>query len=72
MQRYLNLGGNSSVRAYFIGNDFIDVQFVKGNSYRYSYRTAGIDKVEQMKKLAQQGYGLNTYIKCYANNDYEK
>ncbi len=72
MQRYLNLGGNSNVIAYLIGNDFIDVQFAVGHPYKYSYRSAGVDKVEQMKRLAQQGYGLNAYIKRYANYDYEK
>ena len=48
MEEYLNLGGNSNVKAYSIGQDYIDVVFGRGARYRYSYRSAGIDKVEQM------------------------
>ncbi len=72
MQLYKNLGGNSNVRAFFIGEDYIDVQFNGGSIYRYSYRSAGKDKVEQMKKLAVQGCGLNSYIMRNARKDYEK
>ena len=45
MEQYLNLGGNSNVKAYSIGQDYIDVVFGRGARYRYSYRSAGIDKV---------------------------
>lgn len=72
MQRYENRGGNSNVIAFTIGIDFIDVQFGGGRIYRYSYRSAGADKVEKMKELANQGVGLNSYVKRFANNDYEK
>lgn len=72
MQRYENRGGNSNVIAYAIGADFIDVQFGGGRTYRYSYRSAGSDKVEKMKELAKQGVGLNSYIMRFARKDYEK
>jgi hypothetical protein len=72
MEQYLNLGGNSNVKAYSIGQDYIDVVFGRGARYRYSYRSAGIDKVEQMKMLARKGVGLNSYIMRYAKMDYEK
>lgn len=72
MEQYLNLGGNSNVKAYSIGQDYIDVVFGRGAHYRYSYRSAGIDKVEQMKMLAKKGVGLNSYIMRYAKMDYEK
>ena len=72
MQRYKNLGGNSNVIAYLKGKDYIDVQFGTGKIYRYSYRSAGASKVEQMKILADQGRGLNSYIMRYARNDYER
>ncbi len=71
MQRYENKGGNSNVTAYTIGLDFIDVQFGGGRIYRYSYMSAGSDKVEKMKELAKQGVGLNSYIMRYARQDYE-
>lgn len=72
MQTYKNLGGNSNVRLYEIGKDFLDVKFGQGKVYRYSYQSAGMDKVEQMKKLAIQGYGLNSYIMRFAKMDYVK
>ena len=72
MEQYLNLNGNSNVKEYSIGQVYIDVVFGKGVRYRYSYRSAGIDKVEQMKILAKNGVGLNSYIMRYARMDYEK
>ena len=71
MMLYKNLGGNSGIRAYLTGTDRIDVQFDSGKIYRYSYRSAGRDKVEQMKKLAVQGQGLNSYITKNVRKDYE-
>ncbi len=72
MEQYLNLGGNSNVKAYLIGQDYIDVVFGRGSLYRYSYKSAGKDKVEHMKMLARKGVGLNSYIMRYAKMDYEK
>ena len=72
MQQYKNLGGNSNVIAFSIGEDYIDVQFATGKPYRYSFRSAGKDKVEEMKRLALQGVGLNSYIMRNARKDYEK
>lgn len=72
MQQYKNLGGDSNVTAFLIGEDYIDVQFDGSAIYRYSYKSAGSDKVEKMKRLAVQGYGLNSFIMRYARMDYEK
>ncbi len=69
---YKNLGGNSNIHAFSIGTDFVDVQFNGGKIYRYSYYSAGKEKVEQMKRLAMQGQGLNSYIMRYAKYDYER
>lgn len=73
MQVYKNLGGDSNVKGFVIGEDYIDVQF-NGTAkvYRYSYRSAGRGKVEEMKKLAIIGKGLNSYIMRHARLDYEK
>ena len=71
MQIYNNLGGNSGVHAYHIGEDYIEVQFNTGKIYRYSYMKAGKEKVERMKFLAKQGNGLNSYIMRYARYDYD-
>ena len=72
MTLYKNLGGNSNIYAFSIGTDYIDVQFNGGKIYRYSYYSASKTKVEQMKKLAMQGQGLNAYIMRNARNDYER
>lgn len=72
MQIYKNAGGNSGIRAYDIGGDYIDVKFSTGRVYRYSYGRAGKENVEEMKRLAMQGYGLNSYIMRNVKNDYDR
>lgn len=73
MQMYKNLGGNSNIRCYEIGDDYIDVIFYgTAKTYRYSYASAGRQHVEQMKRLAQQGMGLNSYIMTNAHFLYER
>jgi hypothetical protein len=62
MKRYQNLAGDSGVVAYEPGLDFIRVQFTGGETYLYTYRSAGTDAVERMKTLAEQGRGLSTFI----------
>ena len=59
---YSNLGGNSSVRAYEILPSAINVQFMDGRWYSYSYSKAGRMHVENMKTLANRGQGLCSYI----------
>lgn len=71
MVRYRNLGGDSGVSAYEIGNDFIKVQFSDDSIYLYSYRKPGSIHVEQMKVLAQNGNGLNSYINKKVKYKYE-
>lgn len=72
MISYKNLSGNSGVSMYEIGSDFIRVLF-HGNSriYTYSYRSTGMQHVEDMKILAQRGSGLNGYINQYCRYSYE-
>ncbi len=70
MKNYANLGGNSSIKYYEYETTFITVQFSSGKSYTYSYESAGINNVEHMKKLADSGSGLNSFImrnvsQCY-------
>ncbi len=74
MERYRNSGGDSGVSSYEIGSDYIIVIF-KGNSkpYRYSYGgRAGQNHVENMKKLARNGSGLNAYINNHVKYLYDK
>ena len=73
MQAYLNRNGNSNVKCYEIGNNYIDVCFFgTPKTYRYSYASAGRNHVEQMKILARKGSGLNSYIMNNVRFAYEK
>ncbi len=72
MERYQNRSGDSGVSAFEIGTDYIEVKF-SGTSrpYSYSYRKAGSVHVENMKRLAQSGSGLNSYINRHVKNLYD-
>lgn len=72
MERYRNTGGDSGVYAYEIGSDYITVMFSgTPRTYTYSYRKAGSGHVEQMKMLARNGSGLNSYINKYVKHLYD-
>jgi hypothetical protein len=62
VETYKNLGGNSNVTGYEIGNDWIKVQFRDGAIYTYTYESAGQVNIEHMKRLAAAGQGLNSFI----------
>ncbi len=62
MKRYQNYGGNSNVSLYEYGVDYITVMISTGAQYTYNYKSAGVEHVETMKKLADSGSGLNSYI----------
>jgi hypothetical protein len=63
MQPYNSISGKSSgVTGYEIGIDFISLQFINGESYVYSYASAGKANIETMKSLALANKGLSTYI----------
>lgn len=73
MERYRNSGGDSGVSAYEIGSDYILVKFSgTARKYRYSYRKAGQNHVENLKRLAESGSGLNSYINIHVKNLYDK
>ena len=64
---YKNLAGNSPIRSYEFGEDFIDVEFKERSksgfrNYHYSYASTGADHIEKMKLFADGGRGLCTYI----------
>jgi hypothetical protein len=71
MIRYKNLGGNSAVFSYEIEADSITVKFDTGATYLYTYRIPGAVVVEQMKALAIQGRGLNSYINSVVKIRYQ-
>lgn len=62
MERYKNLGGDSGVVGFEIGEDSITVKFSDGWLYLYDSQRPGKAHVEQMKALAVAGRGLNSYI----------
>jgi hypothetical protein len=72
MERYRNLGGNSSVAGYESGPDFIRVQFSDGAIYLYTYASAGSSNIEHMKQLASNGQGLNSFISTTVRKAYAR
>ena len=69
MQPYKNLAGNSGILAYAIGKTFIKIKF-KDGIYNYTWSKPGKKKVEEMKKLAEKGKGLSTFISRYVKENY--
>lgn len=72
MNRYKNLGGHSGIAYYQIGSDSIKVKFLDGDSYLYTYASAGTENIEYMKQLAKSGRGLNTFISKNVRERYEE
>jgi hypothetical protein len=62
MERYRNLSGDSGVDAYELGDDFIKVRFKPGVVYWYTSASIGARHLAVLKRLAQRGQGLGTYI----------
>lgn len=73
METYQNVNGNSGIAGYKIGDTCIEVEFADTESvYRYFYESAGRENVEEMKRLAAQGHGLNSFINRRVKYLYEK
>lgn len=62
MERYKNVGGDSGVTAYGIGQDSITVQFKDGTAYLYNSQSTGAANIAEMQRLATAGLGLNSFI----------
>ena len=63
MQIYKNLDGDSGIYAYEYGDNYIKVKFKKtGDTYVYDNASTGENDVNEMKRLADEGRGLNEYI----------
>lgn len=71
-KRYGNLSGNSGVRFYAVGPDFIDIWFADGAGYRYDGKEPGARHVAAMVRLAQSGSGLATYINQHVRGNYAR
>lgn len=63
MIKYLDIDNDSGIEAYEIGAEKISVKFKDtARIYVYSYTSAGKENVKHMKKLAQSGDGLSSFI----------
>jgi len=72
MEQYRNLTGNSGVKSYEIGADYITIEFNDGAIYRYTHASAGKENVERMKGLARAGQGLSTFVSTTVSKLYER
>lgn len=70
MTRYGNQGGDSGISAYEIQDDGIIVQFSTGAKYLYTNTSAGTLNIQEMKRLAVKGEGLNSFIMKHARTSY--
>ena len=71
MPLYKDVDRDSGVVRYEYGADWIEVQFRDGKIYRYTYFSAGVQLIEEMKRLANKGEGLNAYINKFVSKLYE-
>jgi hypothetical protein len=60
--RYPNRSGRSGVVAYKLVRGGLQIQFVSGPPYEYTAAISGAEHVEAMRRLAEQGSGLATYV----------
>jgi hypothetical protein len=67
---YRKINGDTGVRAFSTGKDYIKVQFRDRSVYLYNYAVTGKEKVEQMKQLAVRGRGLTTFINRHVSDRY--
>lgn len=72
MPVYKNSSGKSGILSYSIGNDFIKIVFRDGEAYLYTNLSAGVRHIKNMKKLAEAGKGLTTYINQHVKEKFEK
>ena len=72
METYRDLNNDSGVSAYEISNNSITVRFKTGAVYLYNYASTGVTDIEEMKRLAESGDGLNSYIGRKVKGNYAK
>lgn len=72
MEMYRDVDGDSGVARFENGSDYIRVGFKDNSIYLYTYISAGSGHIEEMKRLAMSGNGLNAYINRYTKKLYAK
>ena len=71
MKPYKNLSNESGIARYEILANGIRVQWDSGAVYFYSEESTGIEHIAEMKRLAEKGRGLATYINQHVRENYE-
>jgi hypothetical protein len=72
MERYKNLGGDSNVMQYQLGEGLILVMFGDGSLYEYTNASAGSSAINTMHRLAVVGRGLNSFISTTVRKQYSR
>lgn len=70
MEQYKNLSGKSSVTAFAIGIESMDVEFNGASLYRYTSGSTGFGNLATMKRLAVVGQGLGSFISTTVRKNY--
>lgn len=69
---YKNISGVSGVRYFALGASFVRVWFKDGDGYEYNEARPGAQHVVIMKRLAEEGQGLATYINRHVRANYAR
>lgn len=72
MRKYRDYDHDSNVSEYEYGEDYIRVQFKDGSTYEYTSASAGTSNIEEMKRLADCGDGLNSFINRCVRKRYSR
>ncbi|HEY9154923.1 MAG TPA: hypothetical protein VIM69_07330 [Opitutaceae bacterium] len=74
MKPYTNRSGKAGVVGYEYGDGWITLQFARGAHYTYSAAKIGKTNLAKMKRLADAGEGLTTFINTHSEvkNGYTK
>jgi len=70
MKAYGHRGDHSGVTHYESGEDYIKILFNNGAIYLYTNAITGKKHIIQMKKLAEEGRGLSTYVSQHVKDKY--
>lgn len=71
MRRRKKNESDGLVKHYEIGDDFVKIELSSGANLLYTYESAGKNNIEEMKRLALLGDGLNSYINTCVKNKHE-
>lgn len=68
MLKYKNITGSSSIVGYSSGMSYIEIYYDNGYVFKYTEESIGKTHLEELKRLAELGFGLNDYIKTHCYN----